>query len=75
MRGADALIAALEDGGVDTVFGIPGGASLPLYDALLGSGIRHVLMRHEAGAGHAAEGYARATGRVGGGGAPRGAGG
>ena len=65
MRGADALIAALEDGGVDTVFGIPGGASLPLYDALLGSGIRHVLMRHEAGAGHAAEGYARATGRVG----------
>ena len=65
MRGADALIAALEDGGVDTVFGMPGGASLPLYDALLGSGIRHVLMRHEAGAGHAAEGYARATGRVG----------
>ncbi len=65
MRGADALIAALEAGGVDTVFGMPGGASLPLYDALLDSGIRHVLMRHEAGAGHAAEGYARATGRVG----------
>ena len=65
MRGADALIAALEAGGVDTVFGMPGGANLPLYDALLDSGIRHVLMRHEAGAGHAAEGYARATGRVG----------
>jgi acetolactate synthase-1/2/3 large subunit len=65
MRGADALIAALERAGVDTVFGMPGGASLPLYDALLDSRIRHVLMRHEAGAGHAAEGYARATGRVG----------
>ena len=65
MRGADALIAALEGAGVDTVFGMPGGANLPLYDALLDSGIRHVLMRHEAGAGHAAEGYARATGRVG----------
>ncbi len=65
MRGADALIAALERVGVDTVFGMPGGASLPLYDALLDSKIRHVLMRHEAGAGHAAEGYARATGRIG----------
>jgi acetolactate synthase-1/2/3 large subunit len=65
MRGADALIAALERAGVDTVFGMPGGASLPLYDALLDSKIRHVLMRHEAGAGHAAEGYARATGRIG----------
>ena len=65
MRGADALIAALERAGVDTVFGMPGGASLPLYDALLDTPIRHVLMRHEAGAGHAAEGYARATGRVG----------
>ena len=65
MRGADALIAALEGAGVDTVFGMPGGANLPLYDALLDCGIRHVLMRHEAGAGHAAEGYARATGRVG----------
>jgi acetolactate synthase I/II/III large subunit len=65
MRAADALIAALRSGGVDTIFGMPGGASLPLYDALLDSGVRHVLMRHEAGAGHAAEGYARATGRVG----------
>jgi acetolactate synthase-1/2/3 large subunit len=65
MRGADALIAALERAGVDTVFGMPGGASLPLYDALIDSNLRHVLMRHEAGAGHAAEGYARATGRIG----------
>src|SRR3954451_14494970 len=65
MRGADALIAALARAGVDTVFGMPGGATLPLYDALLDSGIRHVLMRHEAGGGHAGEGYARATGRVG----------
>jgi acetolactate synthase-1/2/3 large subunit len=70
MRGADTLIAALERAGIDTVFGMPGGASLPLYDALTlarsrRSDIRHVLMRHEAGAGHSAEGYARATGRVG----------
>ncbi len=65
MRGADALIRALERAGVDTVFGIPGGACLPIYDALHDSPIRHVLMRHEAAAGHAAEGYARSTGRVG----------
>ena len=56
MRGADALIRALERAGVDTVFGIPGGACLPIYDALHDSPIRHVLMRHEAAAGHAAEG-------------------
>jgi acetolactate synthase-1/2/3 large subunit len=65
MRGADALIRALERAGVQTVFGIPGGANLPVYDALHDSPIRHVLMRHEAAAGHAAEGYARASGRVG----------
>jgi len=65
MRGADALTGALERAGVDTVFGIPGGACLPVYDALYDSPIRHVLMRHEAAAGHAAEGYARACGRVG----------
>src|SRR6201990_722748 len=65
MRGADALIRALERAGVETVFGIPGGACLPVYDAPHDSPIRHVLMRHEAGAGRAAEGYARATGRVG----------
>ena len=51
--------------GVDTVFGIPGGANLPTYDALYDAGIRHVLCRHEQGAGHAAEGYAKASGRVG----------
>jgi acetolactate synthase-1/2/3 large subunit len=65
MRGADRLIAALEAEGVDTVFGLPGGASLGLHHALDASPIRHVLVRHEAGAGHAAEGYAKATGRVG----------
>src|SRR5437764_8990424 len=65
MRGADALIGALERAGVEIVFGIPGGACLPVYDALHDSPIRHVLVRHEAAAGHAAEGYAKATGRVG----------
>ncbi|WCB93546.1 Acetolactate synthase large subunit [Baekduia alba] len=65
MRAADALIAALLNEGVDVAFGLPGGASLPLHDAIHGSALRHVLVRHEAAAGHAAEGYARATGRVG----------
>jgi acetolactate synthase-1/2/3 large subunit len=65
VRGADRLIAALRREGVDTVFGLPGGASLPIHDALRDAPIRHVLVRHEAGAGHAAEGYAKATGRVG----------
>src|SRR4051794_19734808 len=51
--------------GVDTVFGIPGGANLPTYDALYDAGIRHILCRHEQGAGHAAEGYAKASGNVG----------
>ncbi len=65
MRGADRLIAALEREGVDTVFGLPGGASLAIHHALHEAPIRHVLVRHEAAAGHAAEGYAKATGRVG----------
>jgi acetolactate synthase I/II/III large subunit len=65
MRGADALIEALERRGIDTVFGVPGGAVLPLYDALAASRIRHVLTRHEAAAGHAAEGWARITGQPG----------
>ena len=66
MNGADALLRSLEAEGVDTVFGIPGGAILPTYDALArGTTIRHVLARHEQGAGHMAEGYARASGRVG----------
>ena len=65
MRGADRLIEALEREGADCIFGLPGGASLPIHDALHDSAIRHVLVRHEAGAGHAAEGYAKASGRVG----------
>ncbi|MEU8321372.1 acetolactate synthase large subunit [Nonomuraea sp. NPDC048881] len=66
MTGAQALVRALERVGVDTVFGIPGGAVLPAYDPLYRStSIRHVLVRHEQGAGHAAEGYAQATGKVG----------
>src|SRR3954464_8703224 len=65
MRGADALTRALERAGVDTIFGLPGGAGLPVYDALYDSPIRHVLMRHEQSAGHAAEGYARASGKPG----------
>ena len=63
--GAQALIRSLELAGTEVVFGIPGGAILPAYDPLLDSPIRHVLMRHEQGAGHAAEGYAHVTGRAG----------
>jgi acetolactate synthase I/II/III large subunit len=66
MTGADAVLRSLEAEGVDVVFGIPGGAILPTYDAFArGSTVRHVLARHEQGAGHMAEGYARASGRVG----------
>ncbi len=66
VTGAQALIRSLEAAGVDTVFGIPGGAILPAYDPLLDSTkVRHILVRHEQGAGHAATGYAQATGRVG----------
>lgn len=65
MNGAQSLIAALEAVGVEVVFGVPGGAILPAYDALHDSSVRHVLVRHEQGAGHAAEGYALATGHVG----------
>jgi acetolactate synthase-1/2/3 large subunit len=65
VRAADALIQAVADRGVDTVFGVPGGAALPLYDALAASPIRHILTRHETAAGHAAEGWARMTGRPG----------
>ncbi|MGH3356919.1 MAG: acetolactate synthase large subunit [Nocardioidaceae bacterium] len=66
VTGAQSLIRALEHAGVDTVFGIPGGAILPAYDPLFDSRrIRHILCRHEQGAGHAAQGYAAATGRVG----------
>jgi acetolactate synthase I/II/III large subunit len=66
VTGAQALVKSLEHLGVDTVFGIPGGAILPAYDPLMDSPtVRHILVRHEQGAGHAAEGYAAATGRVG----------
>jgi acetolactate synthase-1/2/3 large subunit len=65
MRAVDALMECLKAEGVDVVFGYPGGANLPTYDAFHDAGIRHILVRHEAGGGHAAEGYAKATGKVG----------
>ncbi|MFC4493921.1 acetolactate synthase large subunit [Streptomyces ovatisporus] len=66
MTGAQSLIRSLEESGTDTVFGIPGGAILPAYDPMMDSArVRHVLVRHEQGAGHAATGYAQATGKVG----------
>ena len=65
LSGAQALIRALEHEGVDVAFGVPGGAILPAYDPILDSPIRHVLARHEQGAGHMASGYAHATGKVG----------
>ncbi|WP_374388274.1 thiamine pyrophosphate-binding protein, partial [Sandaracinobacter sp.] len=64
--GAEIIVRALVDLGVDTIFGYPGGAVLPIYDALFRQKqIQHVLVRHEAGAVHAAEGYARSTGKPG----------
>ena len=66
LTGAQAVVRSLEELGVDMIFGIPGGAVLPVYDPLFDSHkLRHVLVRHEQGAGHAASGYAHATGRVG----------
>lgn len=66
MNGAEALVERLKHEGVDIIFGYPGGAALPIYDALFSSNdIRHILVRHEQGAGHMAEGYARASGKVG----------
>ncbi|GAB3259498.1 acetolactate synthase large subunit [Alteromonas gracilis] len=65
MTGAQSLIRSLESAGVTDIFGIPGGAILPAYDPLYDSSIRHILVRHEQGAGHAAQGYATATGGVG----------
>src|ERR1700741_18957 len=65
LKGADIVLQCLRAEDVDLVFGYPGGAIMPLYDALDGSGIRHVLTRHEQGAVFAAEGYARVTGNVG----------
>ncbi len=65
MNGGQALIKALEMEGVEVMFGLPGGAILPVYDPIIDSPIRHILVRHEQGAGHMAEGYAHATGRPG----------
>jgi acetolactate synthase I/II/III large subunit len=65
MRVTEVILEALKREGVDTIFGFPGGSVIPLYDALYDSDIRHILVRHEQGAGHAADGYARASGRVG----------
>jgi acetolactate synthase-1/2/3 large subunit len=65
MRAVDAIMECLKAEGVDIVFGLPGGANLPTYDAFVNGGVRHILVRHEAGGGHAAQGYAKATGKVG----------
>jgi acetolactate synthase I/II/III large subunit len=65
MRAADALMESLKAEGVKHIFGIPGGANLPTYDALVDTDFRHIQVRHEQGGGHAAEGYAKASGRVG----------
>lgn len=65
MSGAQILLDSLKQVGVDTIFGYPGGQALPIYDALYDSDIRHILCRHEQGAAHAADGYARASGKVG----------
>ena len=66
MTGAEMIVEALKDQGVDTVFGYPGGAVLPIYDAIFQQNhVRHILVRQEGGAAHAAEGYARSTGKVG----------
>ena len=66
MSGARIVLECIKRAGVDVVFGLPGGAVLPIYDVLYDfQGLRHVLVRQEAAAGHAAEGYARATGKVG----------
>jgi len=65
LNGAQILLRCLKEEGVDTIFGYPGGAVLPIYDALYDSDIRHILTRHEQGAAHAADGYARVSGKVG----------
>src|SRR6478609_11522727 len=67
LTGAEAVIRSLEAAGVEICFGIPGGAILPIYDALAHSEspLQHILVRHEQGGGHMAQGYARATGKVG----------
>ncbi|MGV8144666.1 MAG: thiamine pyrophosphate-binding protein, partial [Methanothermobacter sp.] len=65
MKGGEAIIKSLQDQGVDVVFGYPGGVLLPLYDVIYDSDLKHILVRHEQCAAHAADGYARASGKVG----------
>ena len=65
MKGAEAIVKAMEREGVEVIFGIPGGASIPLYDAIYDCDIRHILTRHEQVAAHAADGFARASGKIG----------
>ena len=65
MRGADIVVKSVEKAGVDFIFGLPGGAAMPIFDALVDSKIDLILTRHEQGATHMADGYARATGRTG----------
>ncbi len=65
LNGAQMVVEAIRAEGIDTIFGYPGGQALPLYDAIYGSGLRHILTRHEQGAVHAADGYARLSGKVG----------
>ena len=65
MKGGEAIIKSLKEQGVDTIFGYPGGQTIPFYDMLYDSDLKHILVRHEQGAVHAAEGYARASGKVG----------
>ncbi len=65
LTGAQILLKTLKDEGVDTIFGYPGGCVIDIYDELLRSDLRHIFVRHEQGAIHAADGYARASGRVG----------
>ncbi|MDQ2825597.1 MAG: thiamine pyrophosphate-binding protein, partial [Actinomycetota bacterium] len=65
LNGGQALIKSLEMEGVEVMFGLPGGAILPVYDPIIDSPIRHILVRHEQGAGHMAEGFAHVTGRPG----------
>ena len=66
MTGAEMVVQALKDNGVKHIFGYPGGAVLPIYDEIFQQDeVEHILVRHEQGAGHAAEGYARSTGKAG----------
>jgi acetolactate synthase-1/2/3 large subunit len=65
ITGAEIIVKSLEQEGVEVVFGYPGGAVIPLYDKLYDSPLKHILVRHEQAAAHAADGYARATGKTG----------